>query len=104
MVALLYITAPTLDKAKAIARALLDERLIACANISSPITSLYRWEGILREESEVVLMVKTTRKNMEKAIARVKALHEYDCPCIVALDVAGGYEPFLDWIAAETMP
>ena len=98
---LLYITAPSMDSAKAIARTLLDERLIACANILGPVTSLYRWEGENREDSETVLIAKTTQEQAAAAIARVKTLHPYTCPCIVSLPVTGGYAPFLEWVAGE---
>ncbi len=97
----LYITVSNIESAKAIARTLLDERLIACANILGPITSLYRWDGENKEESEVAMIAKTTQAHMENVIARVEALHDYSCPCIVALPIVAGFPPFLNWVAGE---
>ncbi len=100
-VTLLYLTAPDLDAAKSAARMLLAERLIACANILGPMAALYRWEGEIREATEVAWIAKTTDARAQAAIARARALHPYACPCIVALPVAAGYGPFLEWVANE---
>ena len=64
--------------------------------------SLYWWDGAVQEDGETVLIAKTTEAQLDKLIARVKALHSYDCPCIVALPMVGGHTDFLAWIAAET--
>ena len=97
-----YITAPDLETALWIARALVEEKLAACANILGPITSVFRWEGRVVEEGEVALIAKTTADHVEALTARVKALHPYEVPCIVAWPIAAGYQPYLDWISAET--
>ena len=99
-----YITAESRDQAIAIGRALVDERLAACANVSGPITAIFRWEGEVQEGEEHVLIAKTRDSLVDRLAARVKALHSYDCPCVVALPVDGGYGPFLDWVADETGP
>lgn len=100
--ALLYITAGSAQEAASIARELLDARLIACANIIDGAKSLYRWEGKIAEESEVVLIAKTRGDLVEKVIDRVRQLHSYDCPCIVAVEIVAGNPAFLDWIDGET--
>jgi periplasmic divalent cation tolerance protein len=99
-----YITTPDPDTARAIARALVEERLAACANILGPISSIYRWEGKVHEEGEVALIAKTGADRVEALIARAKALHPYQVPCIVAWPIAAGYQPYLDWISAEMKP
>ena len=99
-----YITAGSEDEAKRIARSLLDERLIACANVLPGMTSLYRWQGRVAEDAEVVLIVKTRAALVAAVVERVGALHSYDCPCVVALPVEGGNPAFLDWIGEETRP
>ncbi|MCH9053675.1 MAG: divalent-cation tolerance protein CutA [Proteobacteria bacterium] len=100
--AFLYITVGNAEEAASIARDLLDARLIACANIIDGAKSLYRWEGKIAEESEVVMIAKTREDLVGKVIDRVRELHSYDCPCIVALPIVAGNPAFLDWIEKET--
>ena len=66
--------------------------------------SVYWWQETLEEASEAVLILKTQAKLIERLTARVKSLHPYDCPCVVALPIAGGNPEYLDWITAETAP
>ena len=98
----LYITVGSAGEAASIARDLLDDRLIACANIIDGATSLYRWEGKIADEKEAVMIAKTREDLVEKVIDRVRELHSYDCPCIVALPIVAGNPAFLDWIDEET--
>ena len=99
---LLYMTAADAEEARRIGDALVAERLVACVNIIPGMTSIYRWEGEVRHETECVLIAKTRAELVERATARVRALHSYDCPCVVALPVAGGNPEFLSWILNET--
>ena len=100
---LIYITASSDEEARTIARTLVEERLAACANILGRIGSVYWWEGELQEDDEVALIVKSTDALVPRIVERVKALHSYDCPCVVALPIAAGNAAFLDWIGAETV-
>lgn len=86
------------DEALSVARTLLDERLIACANLLGGIESLYRWEGTLQQENELMLLVKTSAAQRETVIARIKSLHPYELPCIVSMHADGGFIPFLQWV------
>lgn len=97
-----YMTAGSVDEARKVGRALVEERLAACINIIDGMRSLYWWEGAVQEDAETVLVAKTTEARLDALIERVKALHSYDCPCVVALPMVGGHADFLDWIAAET--
>lgn len=97
-----YITTAGPEEAETIAKALLKKRLIACANIMAPHRSVYRWEGWVQQETETAMILKTRAALFEQVESTVKALHSYDCPCIVALPVVSGHAPFLDWIAGET--
>lgn len=99
---LVYVTASSRDEALAIARAVVGERLAACANVLPPITSVFRWDGAAQEETETALLLKTRADLVERVSDRVRALHSYTCPCVVALPVTGGNPAFLDWIAEET--
>ena len=101
-VCFVYITAESRDQAIAIGRTLVDERLAACANVSGPITSIFRWDEAVQEGEEHVLIAKTRDSLVDRLTARVEALHSYDCPCVVALPIDGGHRPFLDWIVTET--
>jgi periplasmic divalent cation tolerance protein len=99
---MLYITASNAEEAKRIGRALVEERLAACANVLPGVTSIYRWQGKVEEGSEASLILKSTDDKVEQVVARVKALHSYTCPCVVALPITGGNADFLEWIAQET--
>lgn len=92
------ITAPSADKAAAIARILVEERLAACVNLVPLVRSIYRWEGKVLEEAEALMVVKTRRERFEALRERVLALHEYSCPEIVALPIERGHEAYLRWI------
>lgn len=99
---LIYVTAETAEEARRIARVLVEERLAACANVLGPVTSYYWWQDALQEDSEAVLVAKTREDLVERLVERVVALHNYECPCVVALPIESGNPAFLDWIAAET--
>jgi periplasmic divalent cation tolerance protein len=99
---LIYITASSVDEATAIGRSLVDERLAACANVLPGSTSIYHWQGAIAEGRECALIAKTTPQRVDALIVRVKALHSYDCPCIVALPITAGNPEFLEWITTET--
>jgi periplasmic divalent cation tolerance protein len=99
---LLYLTAGSRDEAKKIGRTLVEERLAACANVIDGMESVYWWQGRLTEDKEAVLIVKTRASLVEAVTARVKALHSYTVPCVVALPILDGNPSYLEWLAAET--
>jgi periplasmic divalent cation tolerance protein len=101
---LLYVTAGDAEGAARIGRVLVEERLAACANVIPGVRSIYRWEGAVQDEDEAVLICKTDASRLEAATARIKALHAYELPCVVALRLEGGNAEFLDWITRETRP
>ena len=92
------ITTGSKTEAQKIGKALVESRLAACVNIIDRMQSIYRWEGKIQEDSEVILIAKTTDTLVSQLIDKVKSLHSYDCPCIVSLPVLDGYPPFLNWI------
>ena len=98
----LYMTAETRDEAQAIGRALVEERLVACANILGPMDSVYWWDGAVKSETEVAFIVKTRATLVDQVVGRVTEMHSYDCPCIVALPIEGGNPDYLAWIEAQT--
>ena len=96
-----YMTAGSKEEANAIGRCLVEEKLAACVNIIDGMTSIYRWEGKLESASETVVIAKTMSETVEALTERVKALHSYDCPCIVKLALQGGNHDFLSWIEEQ---
>src|SRR4051794_32572425 len=96
-----YVTTANRDEALRIGRALVGEKLAACANVIDGMRSVYRWNDEIRDEGETVLILKSLAAALPALTERVKALHSYDCPCIAALPIAGGNQDFLDWIAAQ---
>lgn len=92
------ITVPSEEVAKTIARALVEEGLAACVNLLPGLTSIYRWQGEVVEDRELLLLAKTTTHAFPRLKERVKALHPYTVPEIVALPIAEGHGPYLDWL------
>lgn len=96
------VTAPDEDVAAKLGRTLVEERLIACANLIPKIRSIYRWEGAIHDEPEVLLVMKSQAALIDALIARVKALHPYQVPEVLSLPVEQGFGPYLDWVLAQT--
>jgi len=95
-------TAGSKDEARKIAKELVISRLAACVNILDNMNSFYMWQGKVQDDTEIVMIAKTTEDRVPALIEKVKSLHSYDCPCIVSIPVSGGNQAFLDWIAEET--
>jgi periplasmic divalent cation tolerance protein len=100
---MLLTTAPGRDEAHQIAKLLIDEKLAACVQLL-PIESFYFWRGKTQNEAEILLLVKTRSALFEPAIARIKAVHSYSVPEIVAMPFIAGFSGYLDWIDEVTDP
>jgi periplasmic divalent cation tolerance protein len=98
------VTAPDVEEAARIGRALVEERLVACANIMPRLRSIYRWQDAIHDDAEVLVIIKTTATRLERLTARVIELHPYDTPEVLALPVAGGSEAYLDWLRQQVEP
>ena len=98
---LVYVTTGDKAEARRIGMALVESRLAACVNIIDQMNSLYRWEGQIQDDQEVVLIAKTTENNVPALKEKVKAIHSYECPCIVCMPVTDGYGPFMQWIREQ---
>ena len=97
----LLTTTPTREEAAKIANLLIDERLGACVQLI-PIESFYFWQGKTQNEAEVLLLVKTRANLFDRAIARIKEVHSYTVPEIVALPFSAGFGGYLNWIEEVT--
>lgn len=100
-VVVLYCTVPNLEVGSSVARVLVQEGLVACVNLIPGLQSIYRWKGEICEDSEVMLMMKTVRSRTEEIAKRVKSLHPYETPELVALPVRGGLEGYLAWVREQ---
>ncbi|ABN57838.1 MULTISPECIES: divalent-cation tolerance protein CutA [Methanoculleus] len=98
--AVVFCTAPA-GEAEALARALVDARLAACVNVVD-VHSCFRWKGTVENEAERLLVAKTQHRLLEPLIERIRELHSYETPEIIALPIVGGYAPYLDWVREET--
>jgi periplasmic divalent cation tolerance protein len=98
----LLMTAPDEETGRRIARALVEERLAACVNVLPGVHSIYRWKGAVEEADEVMLVAKTRAERAAALAARVRALHPYELPEVVALPVTDGSRAYLRWVVAES--
>ena len=98
------VTAPDMKTARRLARAALDTRLIACANLLPRVESHYRWQGKIERGSEVLMILKTTAKCLSKLEKLIVAKHPYDTPEFVVLDLRGGNKKYLNWVETGCEP
>lgn len=96
------VTAGSAESAGEIGRAVVAERLVACVNVIPGVRSIYRWQGRITDEGECLLVMKTRRSSFAALEARIREIHPYDVPEVIALDVALGSAPYLDWLLSET--
>jgi len=99
---LVYMTASSKEEAARLAEALIADNLAACVNVIDGMTSWYRWEGKVENDRELVVIAKTRAALVDALTARVKELHSYTVPCVVAIPIAAGNPDFLRWIEDET--
>ena len=97
-------TTPNKEEASKIVRGLLEERLIACANIVGPVSSVFWWQGKIDEENEVLVLMKSHKNLFERLSKRVMEIHSYDVPEIIALPIIEGAPPYLGWLKTSLQP
>lgn len=97
-----WITLPTSTEATSLAHKLVQNKLVACANIIPGITSVYEWEGKVEESSEYMLMGKTRTALAEELTTFVKANHSYSCPEVITAQIHDGSSDYLNWILSNT--
>lgn len=101
-VIVVLVTCPSQEVGEKIARAVVEDRLAACVNVLPKLTSIYRWEGNVCRDTESLLIIKTRRTKFSALSRRVKALHPYSIPEVIALPVMAGSAPYLSWIRNST--
>ena len=99
---IVYSTTGSQEDAARIARIIVEERLAACANIVPSVRSVYRWQGKIEDDSKALMVCKTASDRVDALISRIKELHDYDVPDIVAYPIDKGHPPYLDWIDENT--
>ena len=101
-VRVVLVTHPDTVAVQALARTLVEEKLVACVNIVPGLTSIYRWQGTVHEDAEVQLLIKTTEHRIGQLKHRIPELHPHDTPEILILPTDGGSRKYLEWVVAET--
>jgi len=99
-----FMTAANGEEATRLADMLVGAHLAACVQILPEMESVYRWQGRIERQSEVLLLAKTTREKFEELEREVRALHSYDTPEIIAVPVTAGSGPYIDWLRQATDP
>jgi periplasmic divalent cation tolerance protein len=94
----IFITSASKTEALRIARALVEQKLVACVNIVDKVLSLFWWKKKIDKASEVLMVAKSTRAKLDPIVKLVRSLHSYEIPEIIAFPVAGGNKDYLDWI------
>lgn len=97
-VQVILMTAPSVEVATELVRALVEERLAACGNVVPGLISIYRWQGAVQRDSEVLVILKTAAEMVPALLVRAPELHPYEVPEVLALQVTAGYGPYLEWV------
>lgn len=100
---LVYITAADEEEALRLGRLLVEENLVACANVVPRLLSCFRWEGRVQQEEESLLLAKTRSELVSAIVDRVKAVHSYEVPAVLALEIKEGNPDFLQWVEREVV-
>jgi len=95
---IVFVTCESLEQAEKIAKSLVTEKLAACVNVVPGIRSCYVWEEELTWSNETLLLIKTTRGRFDQLQARVRSLHSYDVPEIVAVTIEDAFDKYIAWI------
>ena len=95
-------TCPDEETARRLAGGLVEEKLAACVNVLPGIRSIYRWQGEVQDDAEVLMVIKTTRSAYDRLADWLEEHHPYDLPEVIALPVSEGLAAYLDWVAQET--
>jgi periplasmic divalent cation tolerance protein len=101
---LVYITTKDRAQAEEIGKKLVEEKLAGCINIIDGMKSIYFWDNSLQQDCETILIAKTAQHLLPELTSRVKQLHTYSCPCVIALPLIGGNPDYLQWLQQQITP
>ena len=101
-VRIVFCTIDSAESARTLAGRLVRDRLAACVNIIGNVTSVYKWEGRIEEDAELLMVIKTREGRLQELMDRISELHPYDVPEILSWPVQKGNQAYLDWVVAET--
>ena len=104
MCVMILSTAPDILLAKRIAHILVEEHLAACVQLTSPMLSVYEWQGEIQGDEEIGIVIKTSRAVARQTIDRLVQLHPYEIPQATVVPLVGGYFPYLSWVSEQTPP
>lgn len=99
-----YTTCGNITEAELIARNLIDNRVAACVNVIPGLLSYYRWQGKVENDTELLLMIKTSRELVEHVRGALEALHSYDLPEMIVIPIIDGSPNYLEWLDQELQP
>lgn len=100
---MVFVTTPSEKVAEDIAKLLVQEGLAACVNIVREVRSIYKWQGRIEDEKEVLMVIKTRSSLFDRLKERVKQIHPYSVPEVIALPIEKGIEPYLKWVEEVTL-
>jgi periplasmic divalent cation tolerance protein len=95
------VTAPTMVEAERIGKAVVTERLAACVNLVPGVRSIYRWQDAIQDDTEILLLIKTSSSLLNELTNRIVELHSYETPEVLALPGVGGSAMYLQWLFAQ---
>lgn len=101
-VSIVLVSMPDAEKASSMAKELVEGKLAACVNVLDGVRSFYRWKGEICQDPETLLIIKTRQESLEALIQKVRSLHPYELPEILAVDVVGGLSEYIGWVREET--
>ena len=96
------VTVPSREVGREVANKLVDKRLAACVNLVPGVVSIYRWQGKLEEDDELLLVIKTRASHFKRLAAEIKKMHPYDLPEVIGLPIVQGSQEYLTWLGGET--
>lgn len=102
-IVIVFCTISDEEKAAEIARSLISLKLAPCANIIPEIRSIYTWKNVIYDEGEALIIIKTRKSLVDRLKQKIKELHPYEVPEIIALDAADVHQPYLEWVLTNTM-
>lgn len=98
--AVVWVTASSRQEAEAIAESLIQSKLAACVNLL-PVFSIYSWQGTIHRDEEWQLLIKSERSRFDELEAKIREIHSYEVPEIIALPIVAGSQPYLQWISDQ---